>query len=446
MARVLSGNLEDLAPPALVQLVAATGASGTLVVVCDAGSIRLEVVRGGIRAAPGDDLRTIGTIFKCVEGSYRFLPGETSSDSDTVTLDAAEFLAAARSAVASSRPGFASEVDVDALIAGEVLEISTAVGRPAIHVLPQHPVENPLDDLLVDLEASAPEELLFAQVGVVSADPRPWHGRLDRDWRHRGWQVRLHGVPRDVEPAGLDLLVIQHGLSITRVGSEDDWADLVTRFSSAGVPVVWSGPLGDPVWVERLVEAGVAFLLPTFQLEGGEAGQRSVAALTTVVDRLLRKKGSFVSEIDTSGAVADLVETLLHGVETEEILGSLLQLASTILTRGAVFSVKETVFRCRAGFAYPLELGGGALPRGVGLLERVIRTREVVSGIDAAGAGAVQLARSLGIPELPSATIVIPLGLGAEIGGIFVGDCAGDPLPDLEQFTMLIRRVGGAVV
>ncbi len=171
MARVLSGNLEDLAPPALVQLVAATGASGTLEVVSNVGSIRLEVVKGGIRAAPGDDLRTIGTIFRCTEGSYRFFPGEVAGDSDTVTLDAAEFLEAARSAVASSRPGFASEVDLDALIAGEVLEISTAVGRPAIHVLPQHPVENPLDDLLVDLEASAPEELLFAQVGVVAADP-----------------------------------------------------------------------------------------------------------------------------------------------------------------------------------------------------------------------------------------------------------------------------------
>ncbi len=446
MARVLSGNLEDLAPPALLQLVAATGASGVLEIVCDAGSIRLEVVRGGIRATPGDDLRTIGTVFRWVEGSYRFSPGAIELANGDVTLDAAEFLTAARSAASAHRSTFASEMDVDALIAGEVLEMSTATGRPAIHVLPTQTVENPLDDMLVDLEASAPEELLFAQVGVVAADPRPWRGRLDRDWRHRGWQVRLSGHPHGVEPAGLDLLVIQHQLSITRVGSEEDWIDLVTKFSSAGVPVVWSGPLGDPVWTGRLVDAGIAFLLPTIQVEGGEAGQRSTAALTTVVDRLLRQGRLPVSGVDPSGAVADLVDTLLHGVEAEEILGSLLQLASTQLNRGAVFSVKETVFRCRAGYGYPLEKGSGALPRGVGLLERVIRTREALGSIEATGAGAIQLARSLGIRALPRTTTVIPLGMGAEVGGIFVGDCDGDPLPDLDEFTMLIRRLGGAVV
>jgi len=446
MMRVLTGNLENLAPQALLQLVAATGATGVLEIVCHAGSVRLEIVKGGVLASPGVDLRLIGRVFQHVEGTYCFTPGEVEDGGDEVTLDAVEFLAAARNAVQSLKASFSSEVDVETLIAGEVLEMSMAAVRPAIHVLPPQPVENPLDDLLVDLEASAPEELLLAQVGVVASDPRPWRGRLDREWRRRGWQVRLLGVPQDVEPDGLDLLLVHHQLSITRVGSEDDWIDLVSRFAAAGVPVIWSGPLGDPIWVARVVDAGVSFLLPAFQGDGGEVGQRSVAALTTVVGRLLRGPGVAVREAGASAAVADLVDTLLYGVEAEEIIGALLQLASTRLTRGAMFSVKQTAFRCRAGFGYPLELGSGALPRGVGLLERVIRTREPIRDIDPVGAGAVQLARSLGVAQLPQATVVIPLGMGSEVDGIFVGDREGEPIPDLEEFALIIRRLGGAVV
>lgn len=447
MARVLSGSLKHLAPPALLRLISATGASGVLDLVTDAGSARLGVRQGGICAPTGNDLRSIGKILNCIDGAYRFTPDAAFPENSDVILDASDFLSAARDAGRSSRPSYASELDVDALIAGEVLEVSQALGRPDIHVLPEEPSDNPLEDLLNDLEETAPEELLLSQVAVVAADPRTWRGALVQDFRRRGWEVSLFGVPTDVSADELDLCVIHHQLSITRTGREDDWIELVRRLADARIPVIWVGPLGDPVWVGQLVDAGISFLLPAPQGDaGGEAGQRFVNALATVIDRLLRMSRQAMGETDTPRAVADLVDTLLHEVSSDDVLGSLLQLAATQLQRGAVFSVEDTVIRCRAGFGYQLNPGVVALPRGLGLLERIINAGGAVFEIDASGRGAEQLARVLGESGLPTSTAVIPMGTRTGVSGILVGDRDGQALPDLDDLTMFATRLGGVFI
>lgn len=444
MTRRLSGSLKHLSPPALLRLVSATGACGTLELVTDAGDIQIDIVDGGVRMATERDLRVVARILESEDGSYRFSPLVGGAGETDVILDAADFLEAVQTVSKIRRTPFSSEIDVDTLIAGEVLELSGGAGKPAIHHLPEAPVENPLDDLLEDLEETAPGELLMAQVGVVSHDPRPWRGSVDLEWRRRGWQVRIFGVPDDVKPEELDVLVVHQKLSITRIGHETDWLELVRRACAEGIPVIWVGPLGDPVWVGNLVEAGVNFLLPAVQTESGEASHRFIKALGTVVDRWLSYERARGTEVETPSAVTDLVDTLLHGVEADEALGSFLQLASTQLARGAIFSVEGTSIRCRAGFGYPLGLGGGALPRGVGLLERMIRDGQEVSCVDPTSGGAVQLAKAVGLSVLPAETIVLPLGTRARVHGFLLGDREGEALPDMDDLSMLARRLGGA--
>lgn len=444
MTRILSGSLKHLSPPALLRLVSATGASGTLELVTDAGVIQIDIVDGGVRMATERDLRVVARILEAHDGSYRFSPLVGGAGETDVILDAADFLAAVQTVSKSRQVSFSSEVDVDALISGEVFELSGGAGKPAIHVLPEAPVENPLDDLLEDLAETAPGELLLAQVGVVSLDPRPWRGGVDREWRRRGWQVQLFGVPADVSPRDLDVLVVYQQLSITRIGREEDWLELIERACAEGTPVIWVGPLGDPIWVGRLIEAGVNFLLPSVQTEGGEAGHRFLRALGTVVERWLSIERGSGFEVETPKAVTDLVDTLLHGVDGDEALGSFLQLAATQLIRGAVFSVEGTSIRCRAGFGFPLGSGGGTLSRGIGLLERMIRDGEGISGFEPSSGGAVQLARAVGLAELPSETVVLPLGTRAHVHGFLVGDREGETLPNMDDLAMLAKRLGGA--
>ncbi len=444
MTKVLSGSLKHLSPPALLRLVSATGASGTLELVTDAGVIQIDIVDGGVRMATERDLTVVARILECQDGSYRFSPLLGSAGETDVILDAADFLAAVQTVSKSQKTTFTAEIDVDSLIAGDVLEVSGGTGKPAIHHLPAAPAENPLDDLLVDLAETAPDELLLVQVGVVSQDPRPWRGSIDREWRRRGWQVRLFGVPHGVDPRELDVLVIHQQLSITRIGRQEDWLELVKQARAEGTPVIWVGPVGDPVWVGQLVDAGIDFLLPPVQTEGGETGHRFVSTLGTLVERWLSRQREGKTEVEIPKAVTDLVETLLHGVQAEEAMGSFLQLASTQLSRGAVFSVEGTSIRCRAGFGYPLGLGGSALPRGVGLLERMIRDGEAIFGLDPESGATHQLAKAVGLVDLPSDAVVLPLGTRAHVLGFLLGDREGEPLPDLDDLSMLAKRLGGA--
>lgn len=446
MRRILSGSLKHLAPPALLRLVSATSPSGILELVTDAGSLRLEVNRGQVGRPSEADLRHAGEVLDCCDGAFRFEPRQVAPLEDGgLSLTGFAELAVASLRQSASHPG--RENEPDRLMAGEALEISRPASHANIHVLPAAPLQNPLDDLLTDLEAEAPEELLFAQVGVVAQDPRVWRGSVDRQWRRRGWEVRLFGVSDEMALDGLDVLVVHHQLATTRVGRESDWLALIQRAEefTPPVPVIWVASLGDPVWVHRLIEAGVAFMIPAPQGESGETMARFIEALTLVVDRQLlavRRGG----RPELPSAVSELVDALLHEAEPEQGVGALLQLAAVQLARGAVLMVEETAIRCRAGFGYPLDRDATALPRGVGLLERVIRSGEASMEIDPEAGGARHLAGVLGITELPAATAVIPLGRGGSVAGVLIADKGGEPLPDLAELVLLAARLGGVVV
>ncbi|MFV2072912.1 MAG: hypothetical protein ACC742_09715 [Thermoanaerobaculales bacterium] len=446
MRRILSGSLKHLAPPALLRLVSATSPSGILELVTDAGSLRLEVNHGLIGMPSEADLRHAGEVLECCDGAFRFEPCEVPplEDGGLSLADLADVAVAGRRQSASHS---GREAEADRAMGGEVMEVSRPASRTNIHVLPTAPLQNPLDDLLVDLEAEAPEELLFAQVGVVAQDPRVWRGSIDRQWRRRGWEVRLFGALDEMALDGLDVLVVHHQLATTRVGAENDWLALIQRAEelTPPVPVIWVASLGDPVWVHRLIETGVAFMIPAPQGESGETMARFIDALTLVVDRQLLAVRQ-IGRPELPSAVSELVDALLHEAEPEQAVGALLQLAAVQLTRGSVLMVEETAIRCRAGFGYPLDRDATALPRGVGLLERVIISGDASMEIDPEAGGARHLAGVLGITELPAATAVIPLGGGGSAAGLLVADNGGEPLPDLAELVLLAARLGGVAV
>lgn len=438
MARKLSGSLSDLGPKTVLRLLSVTQPSGVLDLDTDAGSLSLSVTRGKVAEPTPEEEQHFRQIFAATSGEFRFEPGEAGEDPEkSITLgDLLEMLRAGSDRVAS----FASDLDVDSLLADQIEDQRTVA---QIHLLSVDTPDNPIEDLLADLEANAPEELLFAQVGVVTLDPRPWRGTLEATWRRRGWELHLFGAPGEVVADGLDVLVVHHRLSVSRAGHEGEWTALVERVAQQ-VPVIWIGPLGDTVWVHRLIHAGVSFLMPPPQGEGGEAWQSFQSAVTTVVDRQLALAARADAK-EVSVAVGQLVDSLLRDTGPEQGLGLLLQVAAGVFQRGAVLAVEGTCVRCRAGFGYPLSPGSAVLPRGVGLIERVIRSREEVIGLDAGSGGALQLARVLGLTALPESTAILPLCAGASVVGCLVGDADGQRLPDLGELSLLARRIGGIV-
>lgn len=445
MKRALSGSLEHLAPQALLRLVSATSPSGVLELVTEVGSLRLEVERGRVAVPSPDDLRHAARVLSCSDGFFRFEPTEPPR----IEGEALSLTAFAEAAFASRRESGSSDpsVEIERLFDEEIFEIAQLEDRPNIHVLPSEPPQNPLEDLLADLEAEAPGELLFAQVGVVAQDPTVWRGALESGWRRRGWEVRLFALTEEVPLEGLDVLVVHHQQATVRAGRETAWLRLIKTAEEAEprVPVVWVAPLGDPVWTHQLITGGVSFLMPAPQGSTGEALARFSEALSLVVDRQLQAR-RVAGGTELPAAVSDLVDALLHDSKPEQAVGSLLQLAAEQLSRGAVLMVEETAIRCRAGFGYPLDRDDTALPRGVGLLERVIRSGEALTEIEPVAGGALRLARVLGVAELPEATAVIPLGRGGAAAGLLVADREGGPLPDLAELILLAGRLGGVIV
>jgi hypothetical protein len=429
-----------------MRLLSATATSGVLELVTDEGSIRMEIKHGWTAVPPSGELERAGRILACTEGAFRFEPGEVPPiEGPSLSLSA--FVDAIRTGVQDLRGGRLSDVEMDRLLTGEITELAQAATLPNIHRLPTEPPVNPLDDFLADLADEAPQELLFAQIGVVAPDPRPWRGALENEWRRRGWEVHLVGAGDDLRLADLDVLVVHHTSSVSRTGKEKKWLDLVrqAREATAPVPVVWAASLGDPAWVHELVAAGVSFLLPVPPGEGGEVHSRFVEDITGVVDGQLGYLRAAKPPV-LPAAVSELVDALLYEADSEQAMGALLQLAAGHLTRSALLVVEETAIRCRAGFGYPLAQGTQALPRGLGLLERVIRSGEPTMGIDPAAGGSQHLAELLGLAELPSATALIPLGGGATVAGMLVADREGEPLPDLSELVVLAGRLGGAVL
>lgn len=446
MTRCLTGSFRDLPPLTLLRVLSASATSGVLELVTAQDTLRLEVAQGRSAAASDDELALASRVFASTDGHYRFDPCDITPPAGP-TLPLTAYADAAQGWSGRRRSPFSSEVDLERLVAGNLIDFSPRATSTSFHVLAAAPPENPLDELLSELETTAPEELLMEHVGVVATDPRLWRGPLEREWRQRGWQVILFAAPTTVPVEDLDLLIVHHQLSVTRVGQESDWTDLIRRAGSGQrtVPVVWIGPLGDPTWVHRLVEAGVSFLLPPPAGESGETLHRFLGGLTLVVNRQLRSRGT-QGESQLATSVSELVDALLHEAEPDQAIATLLQLAAGSFLRGALLRVEETAFLCRAGFGYPLSRGLSALPRGVGLLERVVRGREPSVGIDPDAGGALQLARLLGLERLSPSTAVIPLGAGASVAGVLVADREGEDLPDLAELVLLVSRLGGVVL
>jgi len=435
--RTLSGSLEHLAPPALLRLVSATSPSGVLEIETAKGLLRLEVERGRVAVPTKLDLERAAEILGSRRGDFRFTPGE---------IQHVEGVVMSLTAFAEAAGVAASNLQMELLLEDEFLETSNPLSQAKIHVLPTEPLQNPLDELLSDLEAEAPGELLFARVGVVTQDPRWWRGALEMDWRRRGWQIQQLEFSDQVDFEGLDLLVVHHQQGSARAGSEENWLELIRRAVSLQppLPVVWVAPLGDPAWTHQLIEAGVSFLMPAPQGEVGEATIRFAESLSRVVDRQIQAQQR-ESRASLPTGVSELVGALLSESDPDQGISSLLQLAAEHFTRGAVLMAEKTAIRCRAGFGYSLERSTAVLPRGIGLIERVIRSGEAYTTIEPGDSGSNHLADILGVSELSQATALIPLGRCGAVVGVLVGDREGEELPDVADLVLLVGRLGGVV-
>jgi len=435
--RTLSGSLEHLAPPALLRLVSATSPSGVLEIETAKGLLRLEVERGRVAVPTKSDLEMAAEILGSRRGDFRFTPGE---------IQRVEGVVMSLTAFAEAAGAAASNLQMELLLDDEFLEISNPLPQAKIHVLPTEPLQNPLDELLSDLEAEAPGELLFARVGVVTQDPRWWRGALEMDWRRRGWQIQQLEFSDQVDFEGLDLLVVHHQQGSARAGSEENWLELIRRAVSLQppLPVVWVAPLGDPAWTHQLIEAGVSFLMPAPQGEVREATIRFAESLSRVVDRQIQAQQR-ESRASLPTGVSELVGALLSESDPDQGISSLLQLAAEHFTRGAVLMAEETAIRCRAGFGYSLERSTAVLPRGIGLIERVIRSGEAYTTIEPGDSGSNHLADILGVSELSPATALIPLGRCGAVVGVLVADREGEELPDVADLVLLVGRLGGVV-
>jgi hypothetical protein len=436
--RVVSGSLEHLSPSALLRLVSATSPSGLLVLDTAEGELRFEVDRGRVREPSEDQLRLARKVLGCRVGHFSFQPQ---------LIKPIEGRALGLSALAAAAEGIDTDTEIDALLTDEIFDFQISSDKVKIHVLPSQPPHNPLDEMLVDLAAEAPSELLFAEIGVIAQDPRLWRGSIDRQWRQHGWRLVLAPMSEPIEIENYDVLVVHHQQAMARVGRERDWLELIRQGCAADptVPVVWVSPLGDPDWVHQLIDAGVSFLMPSPPGDTGEVASRFAADLTSVVDRQLRNRQRRL-ESGLSSSVSDLVGAILSESDPDRGLQSLLQLTSENFTRGAVFTVDDQALRCRAGFGYPLDRNATVLPRGLDLLEQVVQSGTAVMEIETQTEAARRLAGVCGVAGLPAATALIPLGRFGSVAGVLVADREGDGLPDLEELVVLAGRLGGAVV
>jgi hypothetical protein len=179
--RVLSGSLAHLAPSSLLRLLSATAPSGVLEISCEAGDLRLETVKGKVAAPGPEELRRVGRILRAGIGSFRFEPRELRP----IVGEALTLSALADAAEETERvwdPALGGDVDLDRLLAGEVMELSRPAPVADIHVLPVRSSQNPLDELLTELGRPR-RRAAVDRVAVVSKDPRIWRGALATSWR-----------------------------------------------------------------------------------------------------------------------------------------------------------------------------------------------------------------------------------------------------------------------
>lgn len=438
MSRTLSGSLEHLSPPALLRLVSATSPSGILVLETAEGELRFEVDRGRVREPSEDQLRLARKVLSCRAGSFTFRP---------LSIEPIEGRVLSLSALAEAAEAIDTDTEIESLMTDEIFDFQTSTDAVKIHVLPSGPPRDPLDEMLVDLEAGAPGELLFADIGVFVQDPRFWRGSIERQWRQLGWRLHLVPLAAEVDGGKFDVMVVHHQNATARAGHERDWLELIREGCEADptVPVVWVAPLGDPEWVHRLIDAGVSFLMPPPVGDSGEVASRFAADLTKIVDRQLRSRHGR-GDSGLSASVSDLVGAILSESDPDRGVRSLLQLAAESFTRGAVLTVDSASIRCRAGFGYPFDRNATALPRGIDLLEEVVQSGTAIMEIAPDSTDALRLAEVCGLADLPARTALIPLGRFGSVSGMLVADREGDSLPDLEELVVLAGRLGGAIV
>jgi len=438
VSRKLSGSLEHLAPPALLRLVSATSPSGVLVLETPEGELRFDVDRGRVQEPTEAQLRLARRVLGCRNGRFTFEPQ---------AIEPIEGRVLSLSALAEAAQAIDTDTEIESLMTDEIFDFQGPSETVKIHVLPSEPPRNPLDEMVVDLDAGAPEELLFADIGVFAHDPRMWRGSIERQWRQLGWRLHLASLAEESGAEKFDVVVVHHQNATTRIGSEREWLELIRRgcASDPPVPVVWVSPLGDPEWVHRLIDAGVSFLMPPPSGETGEVASRFTSDVTQVVDRQLRgRRGRGDTELSES--VSDLVGAILSESDPDRGVRSLLQLAAETFDRGAVLTVDDASLRCRAGFGYPFDRNAAVLPRGIDLLEEVVQSGTAVLEIEPGSADARTLAGVCGVEELPSEMALIPLGRFGSVAGVLVADREGRELPDIDELVVLAGRLGGAVV
>ena len=437
MRRPLSGRLEHLGATDLLQLVSATSPSGVLEIDTLDGSLRLEMERGRVKAPTNSELERAGKILGCRSGDFRFTPGRVGPlVGDVVNLTA--YVEAAGAA--------ATDFEVELLLEEGPLEARAPPEVRPVHDLPDRAHQNPLDDLVLDLEAEAGEHMLFTEIGVVTLDPRWWWGNLELDWRRQGWRLQPLTGSDDEDLDGLDLIVVHHQQTGERAGFAQRLLSFSQRVSQIDppVPLVYVGPTEDPAWVHELIHAGASFLLPVPQGDTDDAVGKFAESLSLVVDRQLQLHRQ-ESDPGLPPGVSEMVETLLADGGPDRGVSAVLQLAAEYFTRGAILIADEQTFRRRAGFGYRLRKAKTDLPRGVRPVEDVIRSGRALTEIEPDSAGAGQLARSLGVPELPPGTAIIPLGIEGAVAGVLVGDRGGDELPDLTDLIRLVQLLGAMV-
>jgi hypothetical protein len=434
MRRPLSGSLEHLAATDLLRLVSATSPNGVLEIDTPEGSLRLEMEKGRVRAPTRSDLERAGKILGSRYGDFRFTPRRV----ERLVGDMVNLTTYVEAAGAAS-----TDFEVELLLEEEPSDAMAVSQTSPVNDLPDQAPQNPLDDLVLDLEADAPEDMLFTEIGVLTPNPRWWWGNLELDWRRQGWRLQPLTGSDDEDLDGLDLVVVHHQRTGTEIGSEQQLLSLVRRVSKVDppVPLVYVGPLEDPAWVQELIDAGTSFLLPAPTGDINVAASNIAESLSSVVDRQLRLRQQ-ERDPGLPPGVSELVETLLSDGGPEHGVSALLQLAAAYFSRVAILVAEEQSIRRRAGFGYRLRKSKTDLPRGISLVEGVIRSGKALTEIEPGGIGAGQLASALGVPELSPKTAIIPLGREGAVTGVLVADRSGDELPDLTDLIRLVQWFG----
>ncbi|MEJ2583195.1 MAG: DUF4388 domain-containing protein, partial [Acidobacteriota bacterium] len=414
MRRPLSGSLEHLAATDLLRLVSATSPNGVLEIDTPEGSLRIEMEKGRVKAPTKSDLERAGKILGSRDGEFRFTPRRV----EKLVGDMVNLTTYVEAAGAAS-----TDFEVELLLEEEPADAMAVSQASPVHDLPYRAPQNPLDDLVLDLEAEAPEEMLFTEIGVLTPNPRWWWGNLELDWRRQGWRLQPLTGSDDENLDGLDLVVVHHQRTGAEIGLDQQLLSVVRRVSKIDppVPVVYVGPLEDQAWIQELIDAGASFLLPAPTGDTKDAASNFAESLSLVVDRQLRLRQQ-ERDPGLPPGVSELVETLLSDSGPEHGVSALLQLAAPYFSRVAILIAEEQSIRKRAGFGYRLRKSKSDLPRGVSLVEGVIRSGRALTEIEPGGIGAGQLARALGVPELFPRTAIIPLGREGAVVGVLVAD------------------------